>query len=357
MKAKKVNRTILVIGMVLGFGFSFLTLNFATMTASAAEPIVLSMAPSSCPPPPAEGQTLVFTNQMKLLEERTNGRLKVEIYWGQSLAKARDLVTAGQTGIADIVKVNPHYEPGKLPLSGVAHQPGIGTHMWSRARAYWDMMNEEPIKSEIEQYNLHSIGLALITDLGMLTNKPVKTIDDIKGNKFAAGGAVGELIKSLGGVPIHMSPGEEYDLLKKGMTRGICAPYGAIFDFKFYEAGKYFTSFKLGSRIGGVAINGDTWKKLPADIRKIIDDSWLDMINIAYEDFIATDEKAIKTMKENGVEFFDPDPSAVAKVLQIQAGMADKWAESLEAKGLPAKEVLARYTELVEKYDKVNPYK
>lgn len=357
MKAKKANRTILVIGLVFTFVFSFLILNFTTMTASAAEPIVLSMAPSSCPPPPAEGQTLVFTNQMKLLEERTNGKLKVEIYWGQSLAKSRDLITATQTGICDIAKVNPHYEPGKAPLAGVSHQPGIGTHMWPRARAYWDLMNEEPIKSELGKFNLHPIGLALITDLGMLTNMPIKTVADIKGNKIAGGGATGETIKLLGGVPIHMSPGEEYALLKKGTIKGICAPYGAIYDFKFYEAGKYFTTWKLGCRIGAVVMNEDVYKKLPADIRKVIDDSWLDMINIAYEDFVQTDEKAIKTMKENGVEFFDPSPTEAAKIKKVQSGMADRWAEDLESKGLPAKKLLARYKTLVEKYEKVNPYK
>ncbi|MBN2061002.1 MAG: TRAP transporter substrate-binding protein DctP [Deltaproteobacteria bacterium] len=351
------SKKLLVISAAFMIVLLTIILNFTALKVLAAEPIVLSMAPSSAFPPPAAGQTTVFANQMKLLEERTNGRLKVEIYWGQSLAKGRDLVTAVQTGIADIAKINPHYEPGKLPLSNIAHMPGIGTHMWPRSRAVWDLYQEEPLKSEYDQFNLHPIGLAVITDQGLMCNEPVKMVEDIKGNKFAGAGIVGETIKLLGGVPIHLTPGEEYDLLKKGMIKGICAPLGAVYDFKFYEGGKYFTRFQLGHRTGAVVMNGDVYRKLPDDIRKVIDDAWLDMINISYEDFNKTDEMAIKIMKETGVEFIDPSPEDVAIVRKAQAKLVKNWADDLEGKGLQANKLLARYTELVEKYEKVNPYK
>ena len=137
MKLKKVSKTAEVIGVIFVFMFSLLIMNLCASESSAAGPIVLSVAPTSAPPPPAKGLTVVTTNLMNLLEKRSNGRLKFEIYWGQSLASARDLVMATSTGICDIAMLGPHYESGKIPLSSVSYQPGIGTHNFPRAQAYW----------------------------------------------------------------------------------------------------------------------------------------------------------------------------------------------------------------------------
>lgn len=359
MKAKKARKTVLIVGLVLTFIFSFLMLNFTASATLAAEPIILSMAPTTSGPPPALGLTTVFIDWANLLEVRSNGRLKIEIYWGESLAKGRDLVAAVSTGIADIGILCPHLEPGKIPLAGVCHLPGIGTHMWPRAQAYWELLHEGPLKSEMDRFNLHPIALHLLTDIGMVTNIPIKTVDDMKGQKIAAGGPVAETLQILGAVPINMSPGEQYDLLKKGTIKGITAPISAINDFKFYEPGKYFTRWQFGQRQGAAVINKDAYNKLPVDIQKIITDSSLLMVRLAYEDFVFSDNIAIEAMKKNGVEFFEPSPADQAKVKEVQAVLADKWAEALEKDGLPARKVLARFKELVQKYEEVgcNPYK
>lgn len=357
MKVKRERKTVLIAGLVFTFVLSFIIMGFTASSASAAEPIVLSMAPSASPGPPAEGQTTVFINQMKLLEKNTNGRLKIEIYWSQSLAQGRELVTATQKGICDIGVLAPYREPGKIPLCGIGQQPGIGDHMWPRARAYWDVINEGPVRSELDQYGLYPITLALISDSALISNKPIRSIADLKGQKIAAGGVNGETIKMLGGVPVSIMPTDEYGVLQKGTITGIVLPWSAVNDFRFYEVGKYFINFQFGCRIGPTVVNGDTWKKLPADIQKVINDAWLDMINIAYEDYIKGDVKAKKVMEENNVQIFEPSDADKAEAKKVQAVLVNKWAEDLENKGLQAKKVLADYSTLVEKYGKENPYK
>ena len=70
---------LLVSGLILIFIFSLILSNINTKEALAADQIILSMAPGAFPPPPAGGLVTVIHDQMKLLEQRTNGKIKIEI--------------------------------------------------------------------------------------------------------------------------------------------------------------------------------------------------------------------------------------------------------------------------------------
>lgn len=357
MKLKKVTKTALVIGVIFGFMFSLLMMNFSASESSAAEPIVLSVAPSSVPPPPAGSLTTVFTDQMNLLEKRSNGRLKIEIYWGQSLASAKDLVTACSTGVCDIAMVGPHYEPGKIPLSAVSYQPGIGTHNFPRAQAYWDLLNQDILRSELGKFGLRPIGLFLIADTALMCRIPVRTVADLKGKRIASRGVQSETFSLLGAVPMAMAPPEMYDGLKKGILDAVACPAAAAVDFKLYEGGKYFATWQFGPQVQPEVIREKSWEKLPADIQKVIIDSAPDLIKIAYEDFMLGEEAVMKVFKDYNVEILEISDAELAAVRKVQSGQGDKWAEELESKGLPAKKLLAEYRALVEKYEKTNPYK
>lgn len=355
MKLVKANRMVLVFGLILIFLFSF-TILYSDTAKAETQTIVLRMAPSTTGPPPARGMTVVYADLMKELEKRTNGRIKVDIYWGQSLAKARDLVTATSTGICDISKVSAHFEPGKIPLSNVAYH-GIGSHIFPRAMAFWDLLKQEPLLSEYSQYGLIPICIAFVTDTSLLSRDPMRSIADIKGKKISSFGMAGESIDMLGGVPIMMSPPEQYDGLKKGIIDGLTAPCSAVNDFKFYEGGKYYLTLPLAGEVCPIVIRKKAWEGLPADIQKIITDSAYDLNKMAFKELEDEDALAMKEMKANNVEFIKPSPADMAELKRVQAELADKWAESLEKKGMPAKKLLADLRTLTEKYEKENPFK
>ena len=281
----------------------------------------------------------------------------MNLYWAQSLAKGSDLVTATGVGIADVAALNAHQEPGKLPLSMVGQLPGIGNGMWARATGFWDLMNQEPLLSEYTKNNLRPLAVVLSTDQAIISNIPIRSVADIEGKKISGAGMIAQTIAALGGVPVAMAPGEQYEGLQRGTIDGVAAPAAAIWDFKFYEVGKYYTVFELGYRVQPVVINQDKWNEIPADIQKIMLDSVPDCTIIAADAFIKdTDILAMQTMKDNGVEIIQPSAADKAAVKKVQAGQADAWAADLEAKGIPGKKVLDDFRSLVEKYDKVDTY-
>jgi hypothetical protein len=109
----------------------------ATATTAAtpvAAKYILSLAPLStvAPPPegsnpPPAGSSLFYARYVNLVAEKTNGMVRIDPYWSQSLLPANQIVSGVSTGVADIGGVGQDKEAGKLPLSMVSLQPGFGT--------------------------------------------------------------------------------------------------------------------------------------------------------------------------------------------------------------------------------------
>jgi TRAP-type C4-dicarboxylate transport system substrate-binding protein len=333
------------------------TITTATTTATTViKPIVLSMAPINSGPPPAGGLTAVFNKWADLIQTRTDGRVKIDIYWAQALAPVNAIVNATSTGVADIGAVAQAQEPGKLPMSMVCQLPGFSTDFEVQCLAFWGLMNQEPLLSEYTKQNILPLGVNFVPDYHLISTKPINTAADIKGKKIACAGFIAQTIQAMGGVPIAMSPPEQYEGLQKGTIDGDCAPYSAINDFKFYEVAKYIEDFNFGGRVQPILINKNSWNKLPADIQKIFIDSIPDFIKFNYTETMGQGQPMFpiteKMIQDNKLQFIKIADSEHAVVTKIQAGQADAWAIEQEAKGIPANKLLTDYRALIAKYTK-----
>jgi TRAP-type C4-dicarboxylate transport system substrate-binding protein len=298
--------------------------------------------------------TTVFVQWADLINTRTNGRVKIDIYWAQALAPVNAIVNATSTGVCDIGAVAQAQEPGKLPLSMVCQLPGFSPDFSVQSLAFWDLMNQEPLLSEYTKQNILPLGVDFVPDYHLISTKPINTAADVKGKKIACAGFIAQTVQSLGGVPIAMSPTEQYEGLQKGTIDGDAAPFSAMSDFKFYEVAKYVEDFNFGGRIQPILINKDSWNKLPADIQKIFLDSIPDIIKFNYTATMGQGQPMFpftdKMIQDNKMQFIKIGDSEQAVVQKIQAGQADAWAKDLDGKGSPATQLLTNYRALIAKY-------
>jgi TRAP-type transport system periplasmic protein len=334
------------------------TTTATSTTTTVINPIVLKYAPSTLAASPMIGQTLVVTDQCKLIENRTGGKVKYDIYWSQTLAKATELSAGVASGLIDMTHLRPYGEPGKLPLSCVGEMPGVSTDLWSLQYAYFDLVRQEPIASELAKYKCKPVYGLMTQEIQVISRVPIRTLADLKGKKIASGGIAGEELKQLGATTLAMSPVEQGEGLLKGTIDGISAPIDAMSSFKFYEGGKYLTIMNLGPRIQPIVINQDTWNKLSADVQKVFTDSAHDLLDIAYVDIMKNSNDLIwKEFATAKVETIQLNAADLATIKQIQDAYGDKWAADQEAAGLAGKKVLADYRSLAAKYDQISPYK
>ena len=105
--------------------------------------------------------------------------------------------------------------------------------------------------------------------------KPIRTLEDLKGMKIRTPSAAQSAqLEALGAIPIDMPANQIYNNLDRGVIDASMIPMSAALDFKLIEVAKYFTiNAPLGRSPFLVAMNRGRYEKLPADLKKVIDDT------------------------------------------------------------------------------------
>jgi acyl-coenzyme A synthetase/AMP-(fatty) acid ligase len=85
--------------------------------------------------------------------------------------------------------------------------------------------------------------------------------------------AVGKVIvvKRLGMVPVSITAPEQYTALERRTIDGILQGPPAITMYKLEEVAKYYFKLPVTTGVTMVTVNNNTWNKLPADIKGIIE--------------------------------------------------------------------------------------
>ena len=109
----------------------------------------------------------------------------------------------------------------------------------------------------------------------MSKSKPLRTLEDLKGMKIRTPSAAQSAqIEALGATPIDMPANQIYNNLDRGVIDATMIPMSAALDFKLIEVAKYYTiDAPLGRSPFLVAMNRTRYEKLPADLKKVIDDT------------------------------------------------------------------------------------
>ena len=105
------------------------------------------------------------------------------------------------------------------------------------------------------------------------TNKAVRSIEDLKGLKIRAlSGSPTEMLKSLGGYPILMSPGDIYTSMERNLIDGWMFSWEGCMGQRLQDVTTYFTTANTYEAALCLLMNQTAWDNLPSDIQKIIEE-------------------------------------------------------------------------------------
>jgi TRAP-type C4-dicarboxylate transport system substrate-binding protein len=182
------------------------------------------------------------------------------------------------------------------------------------------------------------------------TRKPVKTLEDMKGMRIRTpGGHQTSYIKALGAEPIFMPLGDVYLAMETGTIDGIVTCPPQLLSFKLYEVAKHAVVTTFGCVSEGVIMNGESWKKIPGDIKPVIDD-------VCHNPFQTTGgltrdvyKKMIREVTDKEVQLYNLPANEAERWYDRFRDVTRKWVEDLEAKGMKARDVVKMYNEECEK--------
>jgi len=175
----------------------------------------------------------------------------------------------------------------------------------------------------------------------IISKKPVRKLEDLKGLIIRAPGRVGNTIKALGGTPAPTPMMEVYDAMSKGVIDGVNTPFETLKTFRFAEVVGYTTaSWQVGNVYAFyVAMNKNSYKKLPPDIKEIFDElcgeyreRYALMWNVI--DFLGK-EFAI----QKGVKIIELSSQEVARWREATIPVVENYIQEMIGKGYSEKEV------------------
>jgi TRAP-type C4-dicarboxylate transport system substrate-binding protein len=248
-------RTVLIAFVLIAFVFSVVSI-------AAAKSITLTFANQN--PDTSWSGIHAIGPWAKQVEKATNGKVKIQIYFSQTLTKGKDTWEATKNGITDIGWCFHGYWPGLTPLADVVSLPALPFKTAEKgSEVLWKLYEKYP---EIQkEFSANKILLLFTSNPYILitTKKPVATLEDIKGMKIRmSGGPPTDMMKALGGVPMLIPMPDNYISLQKGVIDGMGAPWEAIHGFRLYEVVSHYTETPFPAVYFSIAMNQRKWDKL-----------------------------------------------------------------------------------------------
>jgi len=290
------------------------------------------------------------------VEEATKGRVKIDVFYAQTLAKGPDIWNAVKTGVADMGWCFHGYWADMTPLSDVITLPGLPFKAAEKgSEVLWKLYEKFPaIQNEFKDVHVLQLWAShpyfLIT-----TKKQVKTMEDIKGLKIrVVGGPPTEQMKALGAIPILIPMPDTYLSLDKGVIDGMGAPWEAIQGFRLYEIVKYYTIVPLSAVYFSMSVNKQKWESLPKDIQQAITSvSGLEAAKFWGKNWFDTAREGVMERVKAGnyqmVEY-TPPPQELERWTKVSEPLWKEWVKKMESKGRPeAQEILNATLDLLKK--------
>jgi len=174
--------------------------------------------------------------------------------------------------------------------------------------------------------------------------RELRTPADMEGLEIRASGAdAADVVSTLLGTPVVMPMSESYEALQKGTVDGILCPTEVHENFRLAEVLDYTTNLYLYmSPEFPLYMNWDSYNSLPANLQGVIDRN----MQWAQEDgdnmWSSIDETAIKfTLNlKPGYKFTDLTPAELETWHTPMRALMQRWADELDAEGLPGTKVL-----------------
>src|SRR4030043_1805809 len=141
--------------------------------------------------PPTHMHSVVATEWAKEIEKRTNGRVKIAMFYGGTLTPSDKCYDGVVKGISDIGFSVLAYTRGKFPLTEVADLPVGMKNGVVATKVISDYYKKFKPKEfdEVQVMYLHGHGPGILH-----SKKEVKTIEDVKGLKIRCTGMAAKIV-------------------------------------------------------------------------------------------------------------------------------------------------------------------
>lgn len=333
----------LLFGLLSIFIVSAIFLGGHTQKSSAAsegksiEPITLSY---SAPGPATVFQSKLMQRMFDDITSASNGKITIKTYYGGALLAPGATYDGILTGVADIGYDQPSYSKGRFPIIEIMEQPWGYPDVIAANNISWSVF-EKFQPAELKDAII--LGIYSFGHPVLITNKPIRTLEDLAPLKIRGTGNMALMIKSLGAAAVAMPIMEVYDALHKGTVDGCLVGPECIPNFNLNEVGKYATdvSFIGPNMLGLLFMSKKRYNKLSPQVQQILNDQAEKYKAIVNEELEAYTLSSYDYAREHGMEVITVEPEEQSRWREKMQQLTTKFIADKEAKGIPAQEIVS----------------
>jgi tripartite ATP-independent transporter DctP family solute receptor len=263
--------------------------------------------------PPAQSFVVASERFKEAVEKKSGGRMKVDIFHSSQLGGEREMQEMVALGTLEmsVSGITVIYEPLYAMLEApflYRDREHIKKVMASPVVAE---LGESLLKKGIRYVGFYENGFRNITNSKRAINAPA----DVKGLKIRTPENLAQIetFKALGAVATPMAFSELYNALAQGVVDGQENPLQNIWTGKMYEVQKHLAMTGHIYNSAYILASNKFWTGLPADLRKIAEESIKEASYWQLDYIAGLDKKLLDDCKAKGMQVTTPDREAFRK--------------------------------------------
>ena len=249
--------------------------------------------------------TVVAVQEMgKMLEERTNGRLCIEVFHSAQLGQEKDTIEQTQFGVIDMNRVS------MGPFNNIIEETQVVSLPYVfRSVEHMHNVMDGPIGDEIlaafEQHDL--VGLAYF-DGGSRSfynsQKPISSMEDLAGMKFRVmqSDIFVDMVSALGANATPMPYGEVYSSIQTGVIDGAENNWPSYESSGHFEVAGYYTLDQHLIVPEVLVMSKSSFDKLSAEDQAIVRQAAKDAVPVMRALWEEREKVSEQKVRDSGVE-------------------------------------------------------
>lgn len=253
----------------------------------------------------------------ELVEQKTGGRVVVQVFPSEQLGKEMEVIGNIQSGIVDML-ITGESMMNWAPLCGLIAVPYM-----IRDSAHMEKIVEGEIGQAIEKEVIEKVHLRPVAWFergarNLTSNREIKKPEDLNGLKLRVPNVPLFVAtwEALGAKPTPMAFSEVFTSLQQGIIDGQENPYDLIKSASFFEVQKFVNKTEHVRGWIYLVIGEDRFQSMPEDIRKAVLEAGKEAQAYERELFRAEQNQLIKDLQDKGMTFVEVDKAAFMKAAE-----------------------------------------
>ena len=304
--------------------------------------------------PSSPTHTKLLLPWAKSLEEKSGGKIKVEIFPSMSMGgKPSELYRQVVDGSADVIWTLAGYTPGVFTRTEVFELPTV--HLNSSVATNLAIKdNFKDIEEDFKNVKPLLVHVHAGNAIHTVDNK-VDKVSDLKGLKLRTPSRTGAwFISEIGAEPVSMPLPDLPQALSQKAIDGGLIPFEVFPPFKLHQLTNYSiqgpNSQRFGTSVLLLLMNKKKYDNLSKELQEIIDESMnIDMVKQAGEIWMDIETPGItlqKDKKEGGI--IELDAQSIKDFNAAGEAVVSKWIKEVEAKGIDGKSLVEKARKSIE---------